>query len=124
MPDTTIHLFITDHGVAHSEGVTRRVHPCAKLDRPVLSADAPWEIDGADRRLYIYGTVLPDAATGGYRMWYMRYPDRILYATSTDGLHWSRPDLGLVDHPGSSTNILPIRLHSPSIVYDPTASDF
>lgn len=45
------------------------------------------------------GTVLREPADGSLRMWYMRYPDRILHAISDDGIRWSRPDLGLVPLP-------------------------
>lgn len=57
-------------------------------------------------------------------MWYMRDPDRVLYAESEDGVTWHRPELGLVENDGRTrNNALPIRLHSPSVIHDPTDSD-
>lgn len=116
-------LFVDDRNIARREGVVRRTHPCRKLPEPVLTAEEPWEVFGDDRRVYVYGTVLREPADGTLRMWYMRYPDRILHAISDDGIRWSRPDLGLVPLPDSpATNILPISLHSPSLVYDSSGS--
>jgi hypothetical protein len=113
-------IFVDDVMVARREGVVRRVHSCRKLVRPVLKAEADWEVGADDRRLYVYGTVLRNPEGRGFRMWYMRYPNQVLYATSDDGIHWERPNLGLVDFQGTTeNNILPIRLHSPSVVFDP-----
>jgi len=117
-------IFVDGFMVARREGVVRRVHSCRKLERPVLMAAADWEVGTDDRRLYVYGTVLRDPEGGGLRMWYMRYHNWVLYATSDDGIHWKRPYLGLVDFQGSTeNNILPIPLHSPSIVVDPEDAD-
>ena len=68
-------IFADDVLIASKSGVERKVHAAAKLERPVLEASAPWEIGATvkgqpDRRLYIYGTVLRDAASGHFRMWY------------------------------------------------------
>ena len=77
-----------------------------------------------DECVYIYGTVLPAEEGDGLRMWYMRDPDRVLYAESEDGVTWHRPELGLVENDGRTrNNALPIRLHSPSVIHDPTDSD-
>ena len=112
-------LFFDDAMIARKSGVVRRSHPCRKLPEPVLEGREPWEGPDADERVYVYGIVLPAVEGNGYRMWYMRYRDRLLYATSEDGVHWHRPDLGLVDIDGSGdNNTLPIHLHSPSLLHD------
>lgn len=62
-----------------------------------------------------YGSILHDA--GIYRMWYVAFDDdaknkvtstrwRAAYAESVDGLTWTKPDLGLVEHRGSKRNNL------------------
>ena len=110
---STDRLFVDDAEIAHCTNVIRQTHACQKQSAPVLTATAPWESTGEDRRIYIYGTVLYDGDL--FRMWYMRYPDQVLYATSEDGMHWDRPHVNLVDFNGSkSNNILPIACHSPS----------
>lgn len=116
-------LFVDDLLVASKSGVMRRAHACEKLSSPVLEPEMAWEREGDDQRVYLYGTVLRDAQTGQFRMWYNRL-DAVLYATSADGLHWDRPELGLVDLNGSSANnCLLLGMHSPSVVYNPNASD-
>ncbi len=116
-------LFVDDALLAAKTGVVRRAHACRKLPQPVLVPDKPWEQDGIDRRVYIYGTVLRDAQTGTFRMWYNRLAT-VLYATSDDGIDWDRPALGLVEFQGSKeNNILLQRMHSPSVVDDAHEAD-
>ena len=87
-------IFVDDALVASSSGVVRRVHPCRKLDRPVMEPEKTWEQTGIDQRIYVYGTALRDEPTGLLRMWYNRGP-LVMLATSTDGLRWERTPLGL-----------------------------
>ena len=58
-------------------------------DKPVLSPDAPWEKVAA-----MCPHVMWDEDAGQYRMWYSggeQYePDAIGYATSADGIHWTK----------------------------------
>jgi len=83
----------------------------------------PWERDEQDLRVYIYGTVLRDPETGHFRMWYNRL-NLVLFAESEDGIHWTRPTLGLNDWQGSTANnIVYSGLHSPSVLYNPEAKD-
>ncbi len=70
--------------------VERIYHPFEKYPgNPVLRADRTWE----GRVVQLYGTVLP-----GFRMWYSSYnytqnKGQVLYAESSDGLSWNKPDL-------------------------------
>lgn len=91
-------LFVDDVRIAHREHVTRRVVPAARLPRPVLVADQPWERGGAVR---IYGTTHYNAATGEFRMWYSRQ-----YATSRDGVNWTKPALDVERLAGRPTNFV------------------
>ncbi len=114
-------LFVDDVLVASKTEVVRRAHACEKLAAPVLVPEAPWEQDGDDQRVYVYGTVLRDSDTGHFRMWYNRL-DLVLFATSDDGIRWTRPDLGLHEQgkwPGN--NIVHTKFHSPSVVFNPKA---
>ena len=81
-------LFVDDALIEHREGVVRKVHACQKLDQSVLRAERPWERTDIDRRLYVYGTALPQENGLGYRLWYGASGERLLYATSNDGIHW------------------------------------
>lgn len=131
---THVQLFVDDALIASKEGVVRKAHACRKLPRPVIEPDRPWE----GQRVYVYGTVIRDPVSDGFRMWYMsrnqkqpagdprlKYAqvDFVLYATSRDGVHWTRPDLGLYDYAGSSDNNIVFGMHSPSIVFDPVDPD-
>ncbi len=116
-------IFVDDQLVAHKEGVVRRAHACQKLAEPVMRSQEAWEQDGDDRRIYTYGTVLRDDATGKLRLWYNRGSTTHL-ATSDDGLHWERPRLGVCQFAGSTENNIVLSLvHSPSIVYNPDSTD-
>lgn len=91
-------LLVDDVNIARRENVVRRIHPALRRPKPVLVADQPWEKGGSVR---IYGTTHHDPATGEFRMWYSRQ-----YATSRDGVHWTKPalDVTLVD--GRRTNFV------------------
>lgn len=127
-------LFVDDTIVSAKCGVVRKLHPGKKLAQPVLLPDRPWE----GGRVYIYGTVHYDADAQQFRMWYLtrigrgsqhRAPglrelqgDLILYATSSDGLNWEKPELGLHEFDGSrANNILLFDKHSPTVIVDETA---
>lgn len=123
-------IFVDDLLIASKSGVERKVHAAAKLDRPVLEASEPWELEAAvtgqtDRRPYIYGTVLRDTASGHYRMWYSSGTRQALgemrnfHATSPDGVAWQRPELGLVAFGESkANNLINLPFHSPSVIRD------
>lgn len=116
-------LFVDDAMIREHKGVNRTIHACTKLPESVLQAEMPWEGNEQDQRVYLYGTVLRDPASGTLRMWYNR-GKYLCYATSTDGIHWERPVLGVFDYRGSRDNNICTNLfHSPSIVFDQHESD-
>ncbi|APZ92411.1 hypothetical protein [Fuerstiella marisgermanici] len=67
-----------------------------------------------------YGSVIRDSASGKFRMWYVAVskaerqnkklprsmPWRVAYAESDDGVHWDKPNLGLVESGGNTNNNL------------------
>ena len=117
-------LFADDSGLATSAGVTRTVHPARTRSAPVLEADRPWE--GA--RVYVYGSVYFDEVTRQLRLWYMTRVnafkgDSLLQATSSDGVNWIKPPLGLRDSAGSSSNNILYSIHSPSVLLDAREPD-
>ncbi|HVX47548.1 MAG TPA: hypothetical protein VHC49_26905 [Mycobacteriales bacterium] len=96
-------LFVDDYRVDSTSGISRVVHPGAKSD-VLLAPDQPWE----GKVAYLYGTVLWDPELKLYRMWYTTFDadgaEFACYATSRDGITWTKPDLGLVDYHGSTQN--------------------
>ncbi|MHB8899649.1 MAG: glycoside hydrolase family protein [Thermoguttaceae bacterium] len=121
--DDQAQIFVDDQFIARKEGVVRRVHPCQKLDGPVLKSREAWEQDGDDRRVYVYGTVLRDERSGEFRLWYNR-GHRVHLATSSDGMNWERPRLGVCELAGSTdNNVVFDMFHSPSVVVNEAAPD-
>jgi hypothetical protein len=100
-------LFIDDRFIAKSDGITLTMNPPHQTHEPVLVADRPWE-----GRIGSYNAVLNESDR--FRMWYdVSPPDRTCriirggaYAESDDGIHWTKPDLGLIDYQGSKANNL------------------
>lgn len=101
-------LFIDERFIASSEGVRSRMGCPAQPPDPVLVPDREWEARGIGG----YNSVLrePD---GLFRAWYTALmmtglPQegavRLAYAESRDGVHWEKPDLGLVPFRGSTRN--------------------
>ncbi len=105
----THQLFIDDDLIAMNNGLERVVNQPAKHHlNPVLTYEKPWE----GNCVLTWGSVLYDETEQCFKVWYMVYkkftpnndPMLICYATSLDGLHWNKPDLGLVDYMGSKAN--------------------
>ena len=102
------HLVVDDYPIISRTNLVRTYHPFDKYtNNPVLVAQQPWE-----GLVYLYGTVLPNETRTGYRMWYhtLRPSDTNndgsleLYATSADGIHWTKPTLNLRSWHGSTAN--------------------
>lgn len=111
-------LFLDDHRIESAHDVGREVHPGKKLDAPVIRADKPWEVSA-----YTYGSVIRDGDQ--YRLWYTCYNDVapnyfLCYAESTDGVAWTKPNLGLVDWKGSKENNI-VQPGAGTIVQNPDA---
>ena len=97
------HLFLDDRGVELRGGVRRRWHQPQKHGPPVLAPDGALE----QPRLHIWNPPLPEDEGEGWRAWYIGGEElNALLARSDDGIHWHRPDLGVVEHDGSRENNL------------------
>ncbi len=121
-------LFVDDYAVEQKSGLIRTYHPFQKYaGNPVISGDKPWE----GPIIYVYGTVLPNETHTGYRIWYHALPPdggyRLLYATSADGITWTKPNLNIVSFDGSTKNNIFIqrndRDHIPSVIHTPWESN-
>jgi hypothetical protein len=69
-------LFIDDYCISSTENLTRQFHQPTKYPGNPLMPGVPV-------------AVLYDNKSGKFRMWY-----NMNYAESTDGIHWTKPDLG------------------------------
>ncbi len=117
---TQRHLLFNDSLVADAGGGFEiTLNPALRTEGPVLSPEKPWEKYG----LHSVSVVDHD---GLYKLWYgARGEDkvgRLCYATSTDGIHWSRPSLGLVSYRGNKENNI-VLTDVGSVFLDPSASD-
>lgn len=112
-------LFIDQRLIERAQNVTLRVNPPRKTGEKCIVADRPWE----SHRVCAYNTVMEDG--GIYKMWYDAIDNDggrwLCYATSTDGIHWQKPALGIVEFQGSKENniVFPTvkRGHEPGCVF-------
>ena len=103
----TTELFLDNQMIEVSPGVSRRLHPPKKhLLNPVVRCDR-W-CDGNIIQPY---TTMYDPEDKLFKMWARTGSDRksmyvdgnaayMLYFTSTDGVHWEKPDLGVMEVAG------------------------
>lgn len=109
-------LFIDDFAVARSTGLDRIVHH-PKPRGVVIANDRPWESKGVapyyvgrkdDGTFFcIYDAIywVPDPEGKIVRNGRVQrdraqqYVEEIAYATSKDGIHWEKPELGLIEGP-------------------------
>lgn len=120
-------LLLNDHTVAATARLTQQFFPAKRHPaNPVIRRTEAWEGVGP----YVWGNrLMQDEATGQFRLWYIAYDYtgnfyRWGYATSPDGLAWTKPDLGLERMNGQpARNLLPLGPHpekgTRSIARDP-----
>lgn len=109
--DPHLHLFVDDEEIESIENLERVVNRPKKYPTPVLVADRPWE----GERAQAWGSVIVEPH-GLLRIWYFAFNterrkeelDRggYCYAESRDGIHWQKPELGVVEFRGSKRNNL------------------
>ena len=125
-------LFVDDYLLARSKGLTRQLHqPVPHPQNPVMRMfEHSWESEDGFSLF-----VLRDEKTRKFRMWYnskmiyeaengLRYRGPTGYATSDDGVHWTKPDLGLVKFgPDKHNNIVLAQGSINGLFYEPNESD-
>jgi len=117
-----------NHAIPFRSNLDLTLLPGVKYSgNPVLRRGGPGTPDARWARLW-GGTVLRE--NGKFRMWYsgtdsieqwMKCEFRMLYAESDDGIHWTKPNLGLVEYRGArDNNIVAIDRHveMPAILVD------
>lgn len=127
-------LFLDAMTVEESHGLTRVFHSAEKHPAsPVVRRDQAWEGATGMSGPYLYGTVLPEG--GRLRMWYqcIHRGNHVGYAESADGIAWTKPALGIIEHMGSKANNMLISAlqpevtggvcHNPSVIHCPWEPD-
>ncbi len=95
-------LFLDDLLLGDVHNVERVIHQPAKYGgNPVISADQPWE----GSSIQIRSAPVWDSKDEQYKLWYFG-PHATGLATSTDGLRWRKPALGVREWEGSTDNNL------------------
>jgi len=91
-------LFIDDRFIESSTGVTLVMYPPRRDGIVLLTNDQPWEI-GPETYIGVYSSVIKE--NGVVRLWYDsrcggdQLYDRVAYAESKDGVHFTKPILKL-----------------------------
>ena len=111
---TSPQLFVDDHLIESSPGLRRTVHQWERHpENPVLRPDQPWEFGG--KYISTHGSVIYDQEEKLFKAWYWTLNDEdslvptsqikaMCYATSTDGIHWKKPNVGQFAFQGSKAN--------------------
>ena len=110
---TTVFAF-DEVSIPHSQNLRLEMRTPAKHPaNPVVARGEPGTPDAMG--VQFYGSVLREG--GKFRMWYVAYDDdtankmasarwRAAYAESDDGVHWTKPNLGLTAYRGNRNNNL------------------
>ena len=122
-------LFIDERLIESSSGVELVMNRPYQSEGPVLTTDEPWEVE-SKTSLGIYNSVLKED-DGTIRLWHHARKNAtdgfaqayVGYAESTDGIHFTKPKLNLIEEDGSTANniVIPGKLGGSSVWLDPNA---
>lgn len=93
--------FVDDYLVAETHGLHKRLHqPVKHVGNPILEGEGD-----EGEYIVLHGSVIWDADDELHKIWYMARGG-YRYATSRDGLHWEKPDLGIFPDGGRPNNVV------------------
>ncbi|WP_157605192.1 hypothetical protein [Schlesneria paludicola] len=126
-------LFVDPQFLANSEGVRLTLHAPRKTGEHLVVSEHPWE-----NATLGWFSVLKEGDK--FRMWYECYDvsgwptdddTSFCYAESDDGIHWTKPKLGMFSYQGRTDNNILFRMigegksrsrvHGNGVFLDPTA---
>jgi len=103
-----LELFVDDYLIEKLSGSAKRVLQKPQPQEVVLTADKPWEgntsayytvfRDGDRFRMYYRGSHFDETTKKA------AHPEVTCYAESSDGIRWTKPELGLFEFNGSKAN--------------------
>lgn len=129
-------LLVDDYHVLYRSGTKRVLHPLTRHPKNplILGREKPWEVAIA------WSGVYRNPASGHYQLWYQSFAGdvakekthrcTVCYAESSDGIVWTKPNLGLYSFNGiKETNIVLLAnggrsdRYGASVVVDPLEKD-
>ncbi|MBN1341973.1 MAG: hypothetical protein JXQ73_04795 [Phycisphaerae bacterium] len=118
-------LFVDETLIESSQGVRLTMNPPHVDPTCLVKADLPWE-SAPNAGICFYSSVIKDGDR--IRLWYDVYSSepksrRVAYAESKDGIHFTKPVLGLHEVDGSKENnvVLPGEIGGCAVWIDPKA---
>ena len=111
-------ILFDDALVQDKRGFTLTMNPAIRTESPVVVADRAWETGGIHLASVVSGVKRE------HEMWYHSGdPDGegavLCYATSTDGITWEKPALGVTEYEGSKENNIVARGLLAGVFVDP-----
>ncbi len=95
------YIFVDPDLVETAHGFQRTMNPATRKGQ-AIRPEHPWEHRG------VWAWVSVAEYEGAYHMWYDGVGENgrwhLCYARSKDGLHWEKPELGLIEYNGSKAN--------------------
>jgi len=132
-------MYLFDHRIIErtENAILSLGEPKKDFHNPLLVADRPWEawLDN------LYGNILYDEEEKIFKLWYSPFlyhkyvpggklneegknESGLCYAYSEDGIHWKKPELGVVEFEGSRKNNLVMRkVHGIGVIKDSHEED-
>jgi hypothetical protein len=111
-------LLFDDTLVEDKRGFVLTLNAPVKAETAALLPEKPWEKG-------VHGPSVMEEEDGTLRMYYGVTGDNavrsLCYATSSDGIVWQRPSLGLVEYNGSADNNLVLTGVDGTVFHDPNA---
>ena len=119
-------LLLDSRVVSGMQNIRMTMHSPRRDRRVLLTNDQPWE-NHASNLVAVYSSILYEK--GKFRLWYdlgdrkERSRRVVAYAESTDGVHFTKPLLGLINYGGSKQNnvVMPAEIGGCSVWIDPAA---
>lgn len=109
-------LLFDDALVEDKMGFVLALNPAVKAEAPALEPENPWEAKG------VHASSVVEGEDGTHVLYYGATGEdgrSICYATSSDGVTWERPNLGIVEYAGSKDNNILIAGFHGSVFRDP-----
>lgn len=91
-PNTNLEMFLDSSKLTSTSGCVRVLNQPTRMATPVIGSAGSWD------PLRSFGQVTWDTSANQFKMWYQinKTPNAFAYATSTDGITWTQPNLGIV----------------------------